>query len=293
MSWLKQGDELDRDPRYKRFRRGKERLLYVGVFTMIGTWSAGELTDGLVPLWIPRDYGVTPAMVNRMIEVGLWHTETNSCPHCSHTNSPPRDHFVICRWWVHLEDRETVLRRRKLDAEKKKLRRQQEFERAEAALREQMSPGDADGDSLGESSLDSTWESGVPARPGPARPSDVGTGGGAAHEPARTPGTPPRYRCRTHAGLPPDDIGPNCIGCRNVRQQAEAEAEAAIADRTRRVTEQQLLTARLAAEARREAAELIVACGHCNDQGMRPGPLVRGRARAVICEHPDIRQEAG
>ena len=296
MSWLKQGDELDRDRRYKRFRRGKDRLLHIGIFTIIGTWSAGELSDGVVPFYVPVDYGITPAMVNRMIDAGLWHVDTKSCPECSATAPPPRDHFVICQWWIHLEDRETVLRRRKLDADRKKAKREREMARAEADLRELMSGTDTRPDSALESDPESAWDSGVPARPGLSRPgpSEVVTEGGQAHEPAaRDSGTPPRYRCKTHAQLPAEDEGPNCIGCKNVRLAAEAAADAAIAERRRTATEAQLLQTRLAAEARREAAELIVACDHCNDRGMRPGPEVAGRRRGVLCDHPDIRRKAG
>lgn len=70
-----------------------------------------------------------------------------------------------------------------------------------------------------------------------------GTGGGVAHAhthtPAReTPNTPPpgnldpdNPRCEHHVHIPADDRGPNCIGCRRVRQWCEQAPDRAQAQR--------------------------------------------------------------
>ncbi|MGX1598606.1 hypothetical protein ACWIDS_16270 [Dietzia maris] len=108
----------------------------------------------------------------------------------------------------------------------------------------------------------------------------ITTEGGTGGEVARTRETPPpgnldpaNPRCPTHAHLPADDRGPNCLACRRVRQWCE-QAPDRVADARRRV-----------AAAARAA---IDACTRCDDTGWLLAvdgtpiePVIRCRHRAT------------
>ena len=54
---------------------------------------------------------------------------------------------------------------------------------------------------------------------------EQGTGRGERAHARTDAAAPPPARCRRHADLPPDDPGPNCVGCGSVRERQEREAE--------------------------------------------------------------------
>ena len=72
MTWFKVDDKLHE---HKKVRRMGHDLAAVGLWTLCGSWSGGERTDGFVPASIPRRW-TTPAKVgslaDKLVTVGLW-----------------------------------------------------------------------------------------------------------------------------------------------------------------------------------------------------------------------------
>lgn len=298
MTWLKTGDEHNNDARWLSFRRGAERALYQGYWHQVATWAAGDQVfgNGLVPIGVPRDFGARPAVIERMVDAGWWHTPGELCPECAAhplTADPGRDQFVICHWWLHIEDRDTVAQRREHERQKKKLQRQRQVARLAAELAAlSQSPGDTPGDTPG----DSQGGSQLPARPGPARPDPdlsvvalSSNGGVATGQPIDGP-----PQCSKHQGMTET---PPCGNCRTLRLRWESEqdrlraevaAELAEQSAARAAADRQATTsaaeAAKAARARQRDPAVIAACTRCDDAG-KTEVTTAGRTRRVPCSH--------
>lgn len=71
MTWFKVDDGFHHHPKVLRIPR-RDRLSTIGLWTVAGAWSAGNLTDGLVPSYMLEELGGRPADAARLVTVGLW-----------------------------------------------------------------------------------------------------------------------------------------------------------------------------------------------------------------------------
>ena len=71
MAWFKVDDKLHSSRKVMRIPR-RHRLAAVGLWTIAGSWSSDQLTDGLVPDYMIEEWGGTPAIVEALVKVGLW-----------------------------------------------------------------------------------------------------------------------------------------------------------------------------------------------------------------------------
>lgn len=69
--WFKVDDRLSSSRKIKRIPRSI-RLAAVGLWSLSGSWSAGEELDGAVPDYILEDFGATDELVEALVASGLW-----------------------------------------------------------------------------------------------------------------------------------------------------------------------------------------------------------------------------
>ncbi|WP_432147917.1 hypothetical protein [Streptomyces sp. bgisy029] len=92
----------------------------IGLWTLIGSWVAQQLTDGHVPGEIAKMYGTTPQM-RRLVSAGLWHEHGHTCPRCPAVR--PGDFYMHDYRESGNPSRAEVEARRNKDAEKKRRQR--------------------------------------------------------------------------------------------------------------------------------------------------------------------------
>ena len=71
MAWFKVDDKLHSAPKLLSIPR-KYRLAALGLWTISGSWSADQLTDGKVPDYMVEEWGGTKALVEWLVKSGLW-----------------------------------------------------------------------------------------------------------------------------------------------------------------------------------------------------------------------------
>ena len=71
MAWFKVDDKLHSAPKLLSIPR-KYRLAALGLWTMAGSWSADQLTDGKIPDYMVEEWGGTKTLVEWLIKAGLW-----------------------------------------------------------------------------------------------------------------------------------------------------------------------------------------------------------------------------
>lgn len=69
MAWFKVDDKLHSHP--KRFRAGLEAM---GLWTLCGSWTSDQLTDGFIPEYIAEQMGGRNwrRLAGRLVTAGLW-----------------------------------------------------------------------------------------------------------------------------------------------------------------------------------------------------------------------------
>lgn len=76
MTWFKADDNLQDHP--KVLQLGRDMVPAMGLWTLVGTWSARQRTDGFVPVVIIRRYDPRERLAKRLVAVGLFeHAEDN------------------------------------------------------------------------------------------------------------------------------------------------------------------------------------------------------------------------
>jgi hypothetical protein len=91
MVWQKIDDQFGVSKKVTRIPR-KHRLAAVGLWELASNYSVRALTDGVLDENELDDVMATPALISLLVGVGLWHTETHSCPRCV---VPPTGGVVI------------------------------------------------------------------------------------------------------------------------------------------------------------------------------------------------------
>lgn len=71
MPWFKVDDNFHSNKKVLRIPRNR-RCAAVGLWILVGTWSASNLTDGKVPDYLPTELGGTQRMVDDLVAAGLW-----------------------------------------------------------------------------------------------------------------------------------------------------------------------------------------------------------------------------
>jgi hypothetical protein len=135
MTWFKVDDSFHSHP--KALAAGPAA---VGLWTIAGTWSCANLTDGFVPDYVlPRLAEGAQELARTLVAAGLWRRAKGG--HRFHD------------WDVYQRSREEVLEERKKWAEKKATQREAKRAKGHRSSSDDvMSPGDTPGDAPGESS---------------------------------------------------------------------------------------------------------------------------------------------
>lgn len=150
MAWFKVDDGLHASRKFLSIPR-RHRYAAIGVWTVAGSWSADQLTDGRVPDYMLEEWGVPPGAPAALVDAGLWERESSG--------------YVFCNW------SEYQPRKQDVDAERAASR---ERMRALRARRKQSKPRDsaADGGEFGRTGANS---SGNVRDPDPTRPDPTNT----------------------------------------------------------------------------------------------------------------------
>ncbi|NDZ63597.1 hypothetical protein [Streptomyces cyaneofuscatus] len=92
----------------------------IGLWTLIGSWVAQQLTDGHVPGEIAKMYGTAPQM-RRLVSAGLWHEHGHTCSRCPAVR--PGDFYMHDYRESGNPSRADVEARRQREADKKRRQR--------------------------------------------------------------------------------------------------------------------------------------------------------------------------
>ena len=172
MPWFKVDDSFESHPKVKAIPRAR-RLKAIGLWSLAGSWSARQLTDGFVPFYMLDELAGTKREANTLVEVGLW--------------SPVDGGYVFKDWhdWQPTKakveaDREAAKERMRSARERKKSPRSGEVRANTSAT-----PPNGSGE------VRSTPRSLTPTRPDPTRPDQK------KEEPAGSSSATPRKRPAT------------------------------------------------------------------------------------------------
>ncbi|WP_367582218.1 hypothetical protein [Tsukamurella tyrosinosolvens] len=239
MTWFKVDDGFWSNPKTMELSGAA-----VGLWVRAGSYSCQHLTDGVIARSVLRMLG-TPDEAAELVAAGLW-DETASG-------------WVFHDWSEYQETSDVVRQRRDDNRERQRRLRERRGQKRNDTR------GDSRGESQGVSRVTDVVTDGVsvqpPTRPDPTRPdpsSEVVTGGGGVTS-GNARDTPPpgnldpsNPRCPKHLDVAVSDAGPNCVGCKRVREWCESAPDRARADDL---------------SARRSRREAIDACGLCDDTG--------------------------
>ena len=71
MAWFKVDDKLHSSRKLMMIPR-RHRLAALGLWTISGSWSADQLTDGRIPDYMIEEWGGTKALTDWLVKAGLW-----------------------------------------------------------------------------------------------------------------------------------------------------------------------------------------------------------------------------
>ena len=178
MPWFKVDDSLHSHRKVKRIpRRNKSRIAAMGLWSLMGSWCADQLTDGHVPSYMPEEEGGSDKEAAELVRVGLWHANGHQCDRCPQPSDP--DGWVFHDWtggthgWQ--PSREKVEAEREAAAERQRKAREKAKaarEQREATRDELEAPPPDDGEVTRESRRDGGVSNGAvrSTRPDPTRP---------------------------------------------------------------------------------------------------------------------------
>ncbi|MGW5387163.1 hypothetical protein [Nocardia sp. NPDC003963] len=208
MVWFKVDDGFPTSKAVLRIPR-KQRCQAVGLWTLAGTWSSKELTDGFIPEYILDDLGATKATAAKLVMAGLWEIVEEG--------------WQFVGWDRYNPTRAQVLEEREREAERK--RKWREAKRNAQSKRSPQVDADASdecptgtppsvpGSSQAESALPD------PTRPDPSRPLPKGSSEGEARK--RAPARDRGHRLPENWEPPADVIRQMRDECPNVDLRAE------------------------------------------------------------------------
>lgn len=77
MSWFKVDDGLHASRKLLSIPK-RARFAAVGLWTIAGSWSADQLTDGTIPDYMLEVFGAPPSAPQALVDAGLWEREQGS-----------------------------------------------------------------------------------------------------------------------------------------------------------------------------------------------------------------------
>lgn len=97
MAWFKVDDGFHSSKKLLSIPK-RHRLAAAGLWVVAGSWCGDQLTDGHVPDYMLKEWGATPALVNALLESGLW--------------EPVEDASVFYKWHEYQPSKQDVDRER-------------------------------------------------------------------------------------------------------------------------------------------------------------------------------------
>lgn len=150
MAWFKIDDGFHASRKLLKISK-RARFAAVGLWTVAGSWSADQLTDGNVPDYMIKEWGAPPAAPEALVDAGLWERA--------------HDGYVFCNWHEYQPSKQDV------DAERAASRERMKDLRARRKQKkplEQAEAGDVFGRTVPNGS--ENVRNPDPTRPDPTRP---------------------------------------------------------------------------------------------------------------------------
>lgn len=170
MAWFKIDDGFHCHP--KVWAAGTPAI---GLYVRCGSWVAQQVTDGVVPKKVAKQYG-TPRMIRALIDAGLWHEHGHDCESCPEVDA---NSYSIHQYLDRNPSRiDTELAR---DAKTKRQQKWREGKKKSQVIGDSAPDVDASTPRHGDAAP-------VPARPDPV--TSYGSNGAAAHAHAGASGLP-------------------------------------------------------------------------------------------------------
>ncbi|MEU9805049.1 hypothetical protein [Mycobacterium sp. NPDC050853] len=255
MPWFNVDDGFANSKPVMRIPR-RYRTAAIGLWTLTGSWSAKELTDGLIPAEVVEEFGGTPKLVELLIVAELWDSAESG--------------VQFRNWPKWQRTKAQVLDFRAGEAERKRKQRERKVRPSDQEERKVSQP--CPGGTPTGLRPESSQVSGLPKPLPKPLPTSTYVGRDVALVDASDPNDPPPTHCPKH----PDGTSEPCRGCEAARRSREdIERANREQQRAQREAEQQdALEAKLAT---------IVVCELCDEDGYRGGQ---------VCDHVDRTQTA-
>jgi hypothetical protein len=207
MSWFRVDDTLAAHPKTRR-----AGLAAMGLWTVAGSWSSQQLTEGFVPDWFVATWPQGKKLAQQLVRAGLWDTAKDG----------DEEGWLFHDWTdANPTAEQEKERRRKARERQRKLR-----ERSAAKREEALDKVLQDDASRVTSRVTYDVSHGAPSRPYPSRPDPSSPDGeeedspkGGSHV-SDARGTPPLYqdRCEAHGDVAEP---PPCGACADVRKAGQ------------------------------------------------------------------------
>lgn len=117
LAWFKVDDGLHSSKKVMMIPRA-QRLAAVGLWTIAGSWSAHQLTDGLIPDYMLKEWGATKKLVDALLQCGLWVTVQPSSDDQATVNAWSRAGQAFANWAEYQPTKEEVDAQREKNREK-------------------------------------------------------------------------------------------------------------------------------------------------------------------------------
>ena len=204
MSWFRVDDTLAAHPKTRR-----AGLAAMGLWTVAGSWSSQQLTEGFVPDWFVATWPQGKKLAAQLVTAGYWEPAEidgeQGWKFHDWTDANPTAE-------AEKERRRKARERQRRLRERSASKREEAFDKAfEAEL------------SRGTSRVTDAVSHGAPSRPDPSRPLTTTQEGGATYV-SRDAATPPRFpdHCDEHADVA---VPGRCGDCKDQREANRASAE--------------------------------------------------------------------
>jgi len=205
MTWFRVDDTLAAHPKTRR-----AGLAAMGLWTVAGSWSSQQLTEGFVPTWFVETWPQGKKLAAQLVRAGYWET----------AEIEDEQGWQFHDWTDANPTAEKEKDRRRKARERQRKLREKSAEKREEALDKALEASV----SRVTSRVTDAVSHGAPSRPDPIPTSTSKTSGGNVQEvDARDADEPPR--CSQHKGMRREDV-PSCWACGHKREQWEATRSA-------------------------------------------------------------------
>ncbi|MCV7358507.1 hypothetical protein [Mycolicibacterium fluoranthenivorans] len=257
MPWFNVDDGFANSKPVMRIPR-RYRTTAIGLWTLTGSWSAKELTDGHIPAEVVEEFGGTPKIVDLLVDSGLWERV--------------EDGVQFSNWAKWQKTKQQVVDFRAAEAERKRKQRERISRPSKQGEREMSRNGH---ETVPTSvPVGHQRESALPTpeplpTPSPS-PNPVVTYGGEVTSADAGVNTPPPEFCPQH----PEGTDAPCRACGGARQRRQAwEAEHGSAVEAS------------AAAAKAERKRVLADCPDCDEYGWTTDETGQTTPDSVKCTH--------